>query len=791
MQPESDNFGIAEILKNTLLAFVLFLIIHLGYIYFLLQQDYTVLAGLFLGIAFDIKILSIIFIPCVVLSFFLKGFWNKIIVSLHLMVLMIYVALEASMSFFTIKSGSLISREILIRPIPEMWETLKSSSYTSTGVILLLMLIVIGIFLKLIIDKYLRICIRKNKVSMCLVITIPLILGFVIRAPKRLQLTSVVYYNMAVNKLDYFLKDAWEYKFAKKEIIPIVSNEELLRYRMSRGWNFENILYPLMRPTDTGSTLYPLFHKMHNSPDIVFIIVESLGSQICGSHSRWGSFTPFLDSLAQHSLYWPNCLATTERTFGVLPSALGSLPFGYNGFQFGAMPYHTSLLKSLKDNGYYTAFHYAGYPDFDNMKDFMLRQNIDTIPPYFQDFMNKKYKNQSSSWGIDDKILLDRVIDLDKVHKWRKAVDVVLTISTHEQLKNKEVKYYTDKVNKIIELQSDEIKKKRVKDEAALLTSYLYTDDAIKDYFHKKQKETNFRNTIFVIIGDHSVYAFHINDLDAYQVPLIIYSPLLKRSKQMNAVVSHLDITPSLVHLLEKNALIKPSTYQSWVGEQLDTAGRFRNLGKQLFMRSSRQKVEFLDGDYFLSHDILYKVDSAFNITRDASENTKKRIREDYELYNRIDNYTYDANKIIDPYGFGMQTYRPIYSGGVDTTMSVQYPQTIVGLFSKRLLQNTYNHIRFIVLGELLVDSIYKEGGSMSLVLRYKADKEQPDRGVQILKLVKVEKSAYKWLKFSLSGEFTVSDTIHHDLEAFIWNGTSRPKDRLQIRNLKYTIEGY
>ena len=38
--------------------------------------------------------------------------------------------------------------------------------------------------------------------------------------------------------------------------------------------------------------------------------------------------------------------------------------------------------------------------------------------------------------------------------------------------------------------------------------------------------------------------------LDAYKVPLIIWSPLLKQSKQFKSLVSHDDITPSLFDVI-------------------------------------------------------------------------------------------------------------------------------------------------------------------------------------------------------------------------------------------------
>jgi phosphoglycerol transferase MdoB-like AlkP superfamily enzyme len=63
-------------------------------------------------------------------------------------------------------------------------------------------------------------------------------------------------------------------------------------------------------------------------PNLVFIIVEGLGRNFSGPGARLGSFTPFLDELAGRSLYFENFLSGQGRTFGVLTTVFGSLPFG-------------------------------------------------------------------------------------------------------------------------------------------------------------------------------------------------------------------------------------------------------------------------------------------------------------------------------------------------------------------------------------------------------------------------------------------------------------------------------
>ena len=60
--------------------------------------------------------------------------------------------------------------------------------------------------------------------------------------------------------------------------------------------------------------------------------MEGLGRAFTNKGAYLGNFTPFIDSLAEKSLYWENFLSEGGRTFAVLPSFLGSLPFAKNGF---------------------------------------------------------------------------------------------------------------------------------------------------------------------------------------------------------------------------------------------------------------------------------------------------------------------------------------------------------------------------------------------------------------------------------------------------------------------------
>jgi len=115
--------------------------------------------------------------------------------------------------------------------------------------------------------------------------------------------------------------------------------------------------FPLEIPSENNKDVLAPFFNIHNEkPNVVFIIMEGLGRDFT-DNGEYKGFTPFLDSLTSKSLYWENFVSNAGRTFGALPSLMGSLPFGEDGFmELNPMPKHNSLISILKSNGYATNY---------------------------------------------------------------------------------------------------------------------------------------------------------------------------------------------------------------------------------------------------------------------------------------------------------------------------------------------------------------------------------------------------------------------------------------------------
>ena len=206
--------------------------------------------------------------------------------------------------------------------------------------------------------------------------------------------------------------------------------------------------YLLERDNAIKNVLAPYFTESDAVPNIVVLVVESLGADLFGINKDGLCFTPFLDSLSKHSLLWTNCLATTPRSFGAVPAITGSVPHGLKGFQFGNIPSHNSLLSVLKVNGFQTGAFYAGNFSFDRIYDYLIAQNIDYMSPFCEEYRSVKAEERDGTyWGFNDDVLFQKSLAVvSKRDTIKPFVDLYVTITQHEDLnlldKQLEKEYY-------------------------------------------------------------------------------------------------------------------------------------------------------------------------------------------------------------------------------------------------------------------------------------------------------------------------------------------------------------
>lgn len=454
------------------------------------------------------------------------------------------------------------------------------------------------------------------------------------------------------NKSVHFYEAVYSYFNPEQYETDIYADDYLADYLS--GFDGEVVEYideqnfPFLHTENKRDVLTPFLETRSKSPNIVLILVEGLGRAFTNKGAYLGNFTPFLDSLSTKSLYWPNFLSSGGRTFAVLPSLLGSLPFGETGFmEMENMPDELSLVNLLKKNGYQTSFYYGGESRFDNMEGYLKRNHIDKIMDgsgFPQSYKKIPASATGFSWGYGDKELFRYYLASNEDDTLGKpSFNVILTVSTHSPFLTSEPEKYSRKFEEIMDsFGFDKEKKARYRDFQKQYSSVLFTDDALKSFFSTYEKRNDFENTIFIITGDHRIPEIPMTSkIDRYHVPLIIYSPLLKRTAKMEAISSHFDVAPSLIEYLKNNFDIKVPSENSFVGEGLDTTRSFQNIHKIPLKQTKTELVDFVMGEYHLNGEQLFKLQP--DLGEDPIDNPEKKM----ELLNAFNQFRRRNAEII------------------------------------------------------------------------------------------------------------------------------------------------
>ncbi|MEY2703278.1 MAG: hypothetical protein RLY43_1917, partial [Bacteroidota bacterium] len=277
-------------------------------------------------------------------------------------------------------------------------------------------------------------------------------------------------------------------------------------------------------------------NEMHKN--VVLITVESLSAEFMKCYGNQENITPFLDELAQKSLFFTNLYATGNRTVRGLEAVTLCLPptpgesivkrlDNKNKFSTGSI---------FKEKGYQVKFLYGGDAFFDNMKDFFGGNGYDVV-----DKANFAANEVSFSniWGVCDEDMAKKAIQvMNKEHETGKPFfNHWMTVSNHRPFTYPEGK---------IDIPSDSKSRSG---------GVKYTDFALKQFFAMAEKQPWFKNTVFVIVADHCASSSGKTELpvDKYRIPAFIYAPGFIKPQQCHTLMSQIDLMPTAMSLLNFN----------------------------------------------------------------------------------------------------------------------------------------------------------------------------------------------------------------------------------------------
>lgn len=285
--------------------------------------------------------------------------------------------------------------------------------------------------------------------------------------------------------------------------------------------------------------------------NVVFILVESLSGSFMKEFGNTENITPFLDSLAQKSIFFENLYATGTRTVRGMEAVTLCIP-PTPGQSIVKRPENKNLYtvnNVFKSKGYDANFFYGGDGYFDNMNAYFggngfniydrgrgsvlsddikaVRNNIDDSEVTFE-----------NAWGICDEDIFNKMLNVaDQQFKENKPFfNFVMTTSNHRP--------YTYPSGKI-DIPSGTNREGAVK----------YTDFALKELFKKARQKPWYKNTVFVIIADHCASSAGKDEIDVanYHIPAFIVNLPEDKNQKISKQCSQIDLFPTLFSLMHWN----------------------------------------------------------------------------------------------------------------------------------------------------------------------------------------------------------------------------------------------
>lgn len=610
----------------------------------------VMLKGLKFDLVVYLQLSAILVIPFLLLAFFSQKLARYFFAIAGILLILGDILLLKYFSTARVPLGA----DLLGYTMTEIKHTVGTS-----GELKILPFLIIALYLVLMFRVMIRHVYIKLKPWLMAVLTLLMLASFL--PVKQLSPDPATFENefsmfAADNKLGFFTRSMTNHYLNKGAL-----NEQPYNFKNAasaqdtNAFTYINPEYPFLHQETTPDVLGEYFNLGTTPPNIVFVVVESLGRAYSGQGAYLGSYTPFLDSLMQKSLYWENCLSTSGRTFQVLPSTLASVPFGEKGFaEMGdQMPDHASLISILKKQaGYSSSFVYGGESGFDNMDVFLRRQGVNDIidsRSFGPEYTRLPASAAGFSWGYGDKEIFSKYLEDLRTKPATPRIDVMLTLAMHEPFMVSNQEYYNQKAaERLKSLELNEKTKSFDQQYLKQLATVMYFDESIRYFFNEFSKAKEFANTIFIITGDHRMPEIPIStQIDRFHVPLVIYSPMLKKAEKFSSIVTHFDITPSLVAMLNGGKFIKRPTVASWMGHGLDNSAEFRSLHTYPLMRNKNEILDLLKGREFLSNQTAYQIEPNLNIEPVDNSSMTKQLREELDDFLRKNNYACKNNKLI------------------------------------------------------------------------------------------------------------------------------------------------
>lgn len=283
--------------------------------------------------------------------------------------------------------------------------------------------------------------------------------------------------------------------------------------------------------------------------NIVILIVESFAQEFVGALNRdldngtYKGYTPFTDSLLNHSLSFEQSFANGGFSIDALPAVIASIPRMDRPFVLSphSLNHINSLASEVRNMGYSTAFFHGADNESLGFNAFVKQAGVEKYFGKNEFVADPRFggmKEFDGKWGIwDEPFLQFFCAELSEMPQPFMAS--IFTLSSHhpfavpDKYKDVFVDEGLHKLHKCIR----------------------YADYSIKRFFESASKQPWFNNTIFIITADHAsskrTHEVYFGEVGGFRVPIIFYDPSGEfPSGRRPGIVQQMDIMPTMLNYI-------------------------------------------------------------------------------------------------------------------------------------------------------------------------------------------------------------------------------------------------
>ena len=364
----------------------------------------------------------------------------------------------------------------------------------------------------------------------------------------------------------------------------------------------ESVYSPVHVPADT----LPMTRK-----NVVVLIVESFGREYIGALNRtlegghYRGYTPFVDSLIARSITFKYSYCNGRKSIDGMPSILSSIPMFVEPFFLtpASMNHIGGMASLLAAEGYQTAFFHGaqrgsmGFLGFARSTGF---QHYYGREDYCDDDRFGGDDDFDGMWAIWDEPFLQYYAQ--KMSEMQQPfMTAVFTASSHHPF--------------VIPKQYREV---YPEEGLAMHKCIRYTDMALRRFFERASRAPWFRNTIFVLTGDHtnmSDHAEYQTDLGGFCSPIVIYEPGVtdRQPQVMNKIAQQIDILPTVMGMLHYPKpyfafgidLLNTADDDTWAVSYLNGIYQYVKHGYVLQFDGQQSRALYSLADSLMQHNVL------------------------------------------------------------------------------------------------------------------------------------------------------------------------------------------